>query len=66
MKAIAADPHHSQVWQSITKDVANMGKLTREIPEMVADTLKLSYSCNIQKSPWVLINQLTIQLLRLD
>jgi len=40
MKAIAAYPHHSPVWQSVTKDVANMGKSTRAILGMVADMLK--------------------------
>ncbi|KDR68393.1 hypothetical protein GALMADRAFT_78691 [Galerina marginata CBS 339.88] len=39
-KAVAAEPHHSPVWQSIAKDVANVGKSTREILEAVADALK--------------------------
>ncbi|PPQ71171.1 hypothetical protein CVT26_011032 [Gymnopilus dilepis] len=40
IKAVAADPHHSPVWQSIAKDVKNAGKSTREILEMVADALQ--------------------------
>ena len=40
MKAIATDPHHSLVWQLIAKDIVNVGKSMREIPEIVADTLK--------------------------
>ena len=47
MKAIATDPHHPPVWQSITKDIVNVGKSTREILKIVVDTLKYSYSCNI-------------------
>ncbi|KAF8958681.1 PRP1 splicing factor, N-terminal-domain-containing protein [Flammula alnicola] len=39
-KCVAAEPHHSPMWQSIAKDVKNVGKLTREILEMVADALK--------------------------
>ncbi|CAA7262736.1 unnamed protein product [Cyclocybe aegerita] len=39
-KCIAADPHHSPVWQSVTKDVANVAKSTREILEIVADRLQ--------------------------
>ncbi|KAH9480957.1 Pre-mRNA-splicing factor prp1 [Psilocybe cubensis] len=39
-KCVAAEPHHSPVWQSIAKDVKNVGKSTKEILEMVADALK--------------------------
>ncbi|KAF9546672.1 hypothetical protein CPC08DRAFT_648976 [Agrocybe pediades] len=40
VKCVAAEPHHSPVWQSIAKDDKNVGKSTREILEMVADALK--------------------------
>ncbi|PPQ84760.1 LOW QUALITY PROTEIN: hypothetical protein CVT25_007539 [Psilocybe cyanescens] len=39
-ECVAAEPHHSPVWQSIAKDVRNVGKSTKEILEMVADALK--------------------------
>ncbi|KAF9005928.1 PRP1 splicing factor, N-terminal-domain-containing protein [Cyathus striatus] len=39
-KCVAAEPHHSPVWQSIAKDIKNTGKSTREILEMVADALQ--------------------------
>jgi len=39
-KCVAAEPHHSPMWQSIAKDVKNVGKSTKEILEMVADALK--------------------------
>jgi len=38
-KCIAAEPHHSQTWQSIAKDMKNTGKSTREILELVANAL---------------------------
>ncbi|KAJ7638548.1 PRP1 splicing factor, N-terminal-domain-containing protein [Roridomyces roridus] len=37
-KCVAADPHHSLVWQSVAKDIRNTGKSTAEILELVADT----------------------------
>ena len=39
-QCIAAEPHHSAMWQSIAKDVKNSGKTTQEILEMVADALQ--------------------------
>ncbi|CAA7269716.1 unnamed protein product [Cyclocybe aegerita] len=39
-KCVAADPHHSPVWQSVAKDVANVGKSTQEILEIVANLLQ--------------------------
>jgi len=39
-KCIAAEPHHSPTWQSIAKDMANVGKSTREILELVAKALQ--------------------------
>lgn len=38
-KCVAADPHHSPVWQSVAKDVKNARQSTREILEIVADLL---------------------------
>lgn len=40
VKCIAADPHHSPIWQGVVKHVNNVGKSTREILEMVANQLK--------------------------
>lgn len=31
-----ADPHHGPVWQATAKDLANVGKSTRELLELVA------------------------------
>jgi len=39
-KCVAAEPHHSPIWQSIAKDVKYVGKSTREILEIVADVLQ--------------------------
>ncbi|KAL0958321.1 hypothetical protein HGRIS_000466 [Hohenbuehelia grisea] len=39
-RCVAAEPHHSQVWQSIAKDPKNAGKSTKQILEMVADALQ--------------------------
>lgn len=39
-KAITVEPRHGPVWQSTAKDVANFGKKTAEILEMVADKLE--------------------------
>ena len=39
-KCVAAEPHHSPIWQSIAKDVKYVGKSTREILEIVADILQ--------------------------
>ncbi|OBZ68819.1 Pre-mRNA-processing factor 6 [Grifola frondosa] len=38
-KCIAAEPHHSHVWQSVAKDIGNAGKSTKEILELVAGVL---------------------------
>ncbi|KAJ7086631.1 PRP1 splicing factor, N-terminal-domain-containing protein [Mycena epipterygia] len=38
-KCVAADPHHSPMWQSVAKDTRNTGKSITEILEMVADAL---------------------------
>lgn len=35
-EAEAAAPHHGPVWQAVSKDLANVGKSTREILEQVA------------------------------
>ncbi|KAG6816969.1 hypothetical protein H0H87_001284 [Tephrocybe sp. NHM501043] len=39
-KCLAAEPHHSQMWQSVAKDVSNQGKTIKEILEIVADALQ--------------------------
>lgn len=39
-KCVAAEPHHSPVWQSIAKDMKNARKSMKEILEMVADVLE--------------------------
>ncbi|CAK5275776.1 unnamed protein product [Mycena citricolor] len=39
-QCVAAEPHHSPVWQSIAKDPKNIGKTTAQILEMVADVLQ--------------------------
>ncbi|KAJ7507503.1 PRP1 splicing factor, N-terminal-domain-containing protein [Mycena galericulata] len=38
-KCVAAEPHHSPMWQSVAKDTRNVGKSITEILEMVADAL---------------------------
>ncbi|KAJ7688479.1 PRP1 splicing factor, N-terminal-domain-containing protein [Mycena rosella] len=38
-KCVAAEPHHSPMWQSVAKDTRNVGKGITEILEMVADAL---------------------------
>ncbi|KAJ6539095.1 PRP1 splicing factor, N-terminal-domain-containing protein [Mycena capillaripes] len=38
-KCVAAEPHHSPMWQSVAKDTRNTGKGITEILEMVADAL---------------------------
>jgi len=38
-KCVAAEPHHSPVWQAVGKDVKNARKRSREILELVADVL---------------------------
>lgn len=40
LKCVAADPHHSPVWQVVAKDIKNTRKSTREVLEIVADQLK--------------------------
>jgi pre-mRNA-processing factor 6 len=37
---IAADPHHGPVWQSVAKDLSNVGKDAREMLELVAQRLE--------------------------
>ncbi|KAH7921622.1 hypothetical protein BV22DRAFT_1132130 [Leucogyrophana mollusca] len=39
-QCVAAEPHHSPVWQSIAKDDKNTGKSTKEILELVAQALQ--------------------------
>ncbi|KAG5221097.1 Pre-mRNA-processing factor [Salix suchowensis] len=38
-RCVAAEPHHSPMWQSIAKDPQNTGKSIRDLLEMVADAL---------------------------
>jgi len=38
-KCVAAEPHHSPMWQSVAKDARNIGKTVTQILEMVADAL---------------------------
>ncbi|KAJ6599323.1 PRP1 splicing factor, N-terminal-domain-containing protein [Mycena vulgaris] len=38
-KCLAAEPHHSPMWQSVAKDTRHIGKGITEILEMVADAL---------------------------
>ncbi|KAF8509992.1 PRP1 splicing factor, N-terminal-domain-containing protein [Hysterangium stoloniferum] len=39
-KTVAAEPHHSSVWQSVAKDLRSAGKTTREVLEMVVAQLE--------------------------
>ncbi|KAL9711314.1 U4/U6 x U5 tri-snRNP complex subunit Prp1 [Leucoagaricus gongylophorus] len=39
-KCVAAEPHHSPVWQSVVKGDANRGKSVKELLELVADALQ--------------------------
>ncbi|KDQ51251.1 hypothetical protein JAAARDRAFT_140512 [Jaapia argillacea MUCL 33604] len=39
-RCIAAEPHHSPVWQSIAKDMKHAGKSTKDILEIVAQELR--------------------------
>lgn len=39
-KAKAADPRHGAVWQTVSKDLANVGKSTEEILKLVAVKLE--------------------------
>ena len=39
-RCMAAEPHHSPVWQSIAKDDKNVGRGTKEILEMVANAIQ--------------------------
>lgn len=39
-KCIGAEPHHSEMWQSISKDMKNGRKSVGDILEMVADSLE--------------------------
>ncbi|KAJ7873267.1 PRP1 splicing factor, N-terminal-domain-containing protein [Mycena olivaceomarginata] len=38
-KCVAAEPHHSPMWQSVAKDTRNTGKSITQILELVADAL---------------------------
>ena len=38
-RAVAAEPRYGPTWQQIAKDIANTGKSTREILELVAAAL---------------------------
>ncbi|KAG8733001.1 hypothetical protein FRC11_009385 [Ceratobasidium sp. 423] len=48
---VAAEPHHSQAWQVVAKDLKNTGKSTKEILELV--TAKLPY---VDINEWVAVN----------
>ena len=39
-KCVEAQPHHGPVWQSIAKDLKNIGKSTADIVELVMDKLE--------------------------
>ena len=39
-KCEEAQPHHGPVWQSVAKDLKNIGKPTREILEQVAAVIE--------------------------
>ena len=39
-RCIAAEPHHSPVWQSIAKDDKSVGKSTKEILEIVTNVIQ--------------------------
>jgi len=39
-RCIAAEPHHSPTWQSMAKDMANVGKGTKDILLLVTDALQ--------------------------
>ncbi|KAF8876396.1 PRP1 splicing factor, N-terminal-domain-containing protein [Infundibulicybe gibba] len=39
-RCVAAEPHHSPMWQQIAKDIGNTGRTIRELLEMVADALQ--------------------------
>jgi pre-mRNA-processing factor 6 len=39
-KAVAAQPHHGPVWQTVNKELGNVGKSTREILEIVASRVE--------------------------
>ena len=39
-RCVAAEPHHSPVWQSLAKDDKNLGKGPKEILEQVADVIQ--------------------------
>jgi pre-mRNA-processing factor 6 len=39
-KCVAAEPHHSPVWQRVAKDMKHARQSTKEILEVVADGLE--------------------------
>ncbi|KAI8372270.1 PRP1 splicing factor, N-terminal-domain-containing protein [Choanephora cucurbitarum] len=39
-RCVLAEPRHGEVWQSVAKDVGNIGKKTEEILKLCADTLE--------------------------
>ncbi|KAJ9103855.1 hypothetical protein QFC21_002317 [Naganishia friedmannii] len=39
-KCVAAEPHHGELWPTISKDIKNIGKSTTEILELVASQIK--------------------------
>ncbi|KAG8897540.1 hypothetical protein FRB99_008100 [Tulasnella sp. 403] len=39
-KCVAAEPHHGPLWQTVAKDVANVGKSTAQVLELVAQKVK--------------------------
>ncbi|KAI8064800.1 PRP1 splicing factor, N-terminal-domain-containing protein [Gilbertella persicaria] len=39
-RCVLAEPRHGEVWQSVAKDVANIGKKTEEILKLCANTLE--------------------------
>jgi pre-mRNA-processing factor 6 len=38
-RCVAAEPHHGRIWQSIAKDMQNIGKSTKEVLDLVAAAL---------------------------
>jgi len=39
-KCIAADPHHGLIWQTVTKDPANVDKDLRVLLDLAADKVE--------------------------
>ncbi|KAI8988629.1 PRP1 splicing factor, N-terminal-domain-containing protein [Mycotypha africana] len=40
-RCVAAEPHHGECWQTVAKDMANMGKKTEDILKLSAEKLEL-------------------------